>query len=147
MHLPFLTKVFKGHDILLVPILVGNLTKAKEAEYGKILAPYLDDEETLFVISTDFCHWGEDFDYMPHNEKVFGNQIWKSIEALDQQGIALIEEQNQKTFFDYCEKSGNTICGRHPIGVLLGALAANKTIETKTKFVQYSQSEKVTSAD
>ena len=142
-----LSKIFKGHDVLLVPILVGNLTRAKEIEYGKLLAPYLDDEETLFVISTDFCHWGEDFDYMPHDEKLFGNKIWKSIEALDQQGIALIEDQNQKTFFDYCEKSGNTICGRHVIGMVLAALAENNNIKTKTKFVCYSQSEKVTSCD
>lgn len=83
MHLPYLSKIFKGHDIGLVPILVGNLTKAKEQAYGKILAPYLDDNETLFVISSDFCHWGEDFDYMPHDKAAFGNQIWKSIEALD----------------------------------------------------------------
>lgn len=24
----------------------------------RILAPYLEDEENLFVISSDFCHWG-----------------------------------------------------------------------------------------
>jgi len=73
MHLPFLSKVFQGHNVNLVPILVGNLTKAKEQEYGQILAPYLDDNETLFVISSDFCHWGQDFDYMPHDKKSFGN--------------------------------------------------------------------------
>ena len=82
---------------------------------------------------------------MPHDKKQFGNHIWKSIEALDQQGMALIEQQNGKTFYDYCEQTGNTICGRHPIGVLLGALAANTNIPTQTKFVQYSQSEKVMS--
>ncbi len=60
--------------------------------------------------------------------------------------MELIAQQNGKSFFDYCEKSGNTICGRHPIGVLLGALAANKNLATETKFVNYSQSEKVMSA-
>ena len=73
MHLPFIARVFKGHTVKLVPILVGNLTKAKEKEYGKILAPFFEDKETLFIISSDFCHWGEDFDYMPHNKKEFGN--------------------------------------------------------------------------
>lgn len=24
----------------------------------RILAPYLENEENLFVISSDFCHWG-----------------------------------------------------------------------------------------
>ena len=73
MHLPFIAKVFKGHNVSLVPILVGNLTKAKEKEYGKILAPFFEDKETLFIVSSDFCHWGDDFDYMPHNQKEFGN--------------------------------------------------------------------------
>ena len=82
--------MFQGYDVGLVPILVGNLKKAKEQEYGKILAPYLNDNETLFVISSDFCHWGEDFEYMPHDKQAFGNQIWKSIEALDSQGMELI---------------------------------------------------------
>ena len=126
MHLPFIAKTFKGHNVKLVPILVGNLSKTKEKEYGKLLAPFFEDSETLFIISSDFCHWGEDFDYVPHNKKEFGNQIWKSIEALDSQAMELIEQQKGPEFYDYCEKSGNTICGRHPIGVLLAAIAAHK---------------------
>jgi len=34
-----------------------------EAAYGKILAPYLDQQENLFVISSDFCHWGSRFNF------------------------------------------------------------------------------------
>lgn len=34
-----------------------------EAKYGEILAPYLDDPSNLFVISSDFCHWGRRFSY------------------------------------------------------------------------------------
>ena len=58
-----------------------------------------------------------------------------------------IEKQSRTDFYDYCEKSGNTICGRHPIGVLLGAIEAHKKEPLETKFTHYSQSEKVTSAD
>lgn len=44
-------------DIQIVPIIVGAISTAKEAKMGQILAPYLADESTLFVISSDFCHW------------------------------------------------------------------------------------------
>jgi len=70
MHLPYLKKVF-GDKVKIVPILVGNLTKDKEQLYGKVLAKYMNDgEENLFVISSDFCHWGRSFDFMYLVEKV-----------------------------------------------------------------------------
>jgi predicted class III extradiol MEMO1 family dioxygenase len=34
-----------------------------ELEYGRILAPYLNDTVNFFVISSDFCHWGARFGY------------------------------------------------------------------------------------
>ena len=38
-------------------------TVCREAKYGRILAKYADDPKTLFIISTDFCHWGTRFNY------------------------------------------------------------------------------------
>jgi AmmeMemoRadiSam system protein B len=40
-----------------VPIMVGAIDQEQEEAYGKILAPYLERDDTLFVISSDFCHW------------------------------------------------------------------------------------------
>ena len=61
MHLPYVAKVMesrRGH-YTIVPILVGALTEEKEIFYGKLLSKYLADPDNLFVISSDFCHWGE----------------------------------------------------------------------------------------
>lgn len=44
-------------DIRIVPILVGATNQSTEERFGKLLAPYLANEETLFVVSSDFCHW------------------------------------------------------------------------------------------
>jgi AmmeMemoRadiSam system protein B len=44
-------------DIQIVPIVVGDITKEQELEYGRILAPYLAEEGTVFIASSDFCHW------------------------------------------------------------------------------------------
>lgn len=57
MHLPFIKKALGLQEFKLVPIMVGEI-EGDEENYGKLLAPYFDDENTLFVISSDFCHWG-----------------------------------------------------------------------------------------
>ena len=49
--------------------------------------------------------------------------------------MKVIEEQEAGEFYDYCVETGSTICGRHPIGVLLQALEASNSIETATNFV------------
>lgn len=50
-------KVFENQDIKIVPILVGAINQSKETVFGDLLAPYLNDSRTLFVVSSDFCHW------------------------------------------------------------------------------------------
>lgn len=35
----------------------------REAAYGRLLAKYMDDESNIFIISSDFCHWGSRFSY------------------------------------------------------------------------------------
>lgn len=61
--------------------MVGSLTVEREAAYGQLLAPYLADPSNLFVVSSDFCHWGQRFRYTYYNQQC--GQIHQSIEALD----------------------------------------------------------------
>ncbi|XP_052106327.1 protein MEMO1-like [Mytilus californianus] len=144
MQLPYIAKVMErrqGH-FTIIPVLVGSLSVDKEETYGRIFANYLADPENLFVISSDFCHWGQRFHYTYHDQSC--GQIWQSIEALDKMGMDIIESLNPAQFTDYLKQYHNTICGRYPIGVLLNAV---HTI-TKTgnghkmsfKFVKYAQS-------
>lgn len=77
MHLPFIAKVIlmscdahvirscdmqvmesKRDQFTIVPVLVGALKEGKEAVYGKLFSTYLADPQNLFVVSSDFCHWG-----------------------------------------------------------------------------------------
>lgn len=71
---------YKG-QFTIVPIMVGSLSVDSEALYGEILAPYLADPQNLFVISSDFCHWGQRFRYTYYDESC--GPIHKSIENLD----------------------------------------------------------------
>lgn len=123
---------------MIIPIMVGVLSLEREAEFGQILAPYLADPQNLFVISSDFCHWGQRFRYTHYDEAE--GPIYKSIEKLDKevlpddnnlnliiylmhflifQGMNIIEKLDPEPFAQYLRKYQNTICGRHPIGVFL----------------------------
>lgn len=122
MHAPYIKKIFGDHEFKLVPIVVGSINFDQEQEFGEILAPYFKDEENLFVISSDFCHWGSNFDYMPmSDDKKVG--IPEFIESMDKEGIEHICNQDGEKFSQYLKKTENTICGRHPIGVLLATIA------------------------
>lgn len=65
MHLPYLRQML-GDNFKVVPIIVGEVSATKAQELGQKLAKYFDDKDTVFVISSDFCHWGDNFDYQPH---------------------------------------------------------------------------------
>lgn len=65
----------------IVPILVGSLSAEREACYGRVLASYLADPQNLFVISSDFCHWGQRFRYTYYDHS--HGSIYQSIEGLD----------------------------------------------------------------
>ncbi|TPX33856.1 hypothetical protein SmJEL517_g03397 [Synchytrium microbalum] len=165
MHLPYIYKVMEGKTngpYTIVPILVGGISTAKEALYGKLLAPYLSQPGNFFVVSSDFCHWGQRFTYTYRHASV-PSPIHSSIEALDREGMTCIESLDVAKFASYLKKTRNTICGRHPIGVLINAVvtaftavtpsssssaASNKTGKKdaagpEIKFIYYAQSSKV----
>ncbi|KAJ2036376.1 hypothetical protein H4S03_003677 [Coemansia sp. S3946] len=168
MHLPFIYKIFEHQidDIKLVPILVGNLSFEREQSFGALLAEYLESEENLFVVSSDFCHWGSRFRFTWYKEsedtgavqlgKRAGPRetpIWKSIERLDYDGMRAITGLDHAGFRQYLDQTENTICGRHPIGVLLGAVShlfpecpGNTDNGPQLRFVKYAQSSKVQEA-
>ena len=49
----------KKDKFKIVPIMVGNTSTSSEKLYGELLAKYFLLPNTLFVISSDFCHWGK----------------------------------------------------------------------------------------
>lgn len=72
--------------------------------------------------------------------KAPAHPIHKSIEALDREAISVLEGRQYARFADYLKRTRNTICGRHPIGVLLAALETLGGDGQEIKFVRYEQS-------
>ena len=173
MHLPYIYKVLsKSFSKLvdfpkLVPILVGNTTPSKEREYGAILAPYLQDPTSVFIVSSDFCHWGIRFGYTYYLPQVTtgssdgfnlsassrldrGCLISESISRLDHMAMEAIESGEHSAFTQILQATGNTICGRHPIGIAmcaweyLGRDQESAKISNPFCFVRYEQSSRCT---
>lgn len=149
MQLPYIAKIMENHrdQFTIVPVLVGSLDSRAADKYGKMFAPYLNDPSCVFVISSDFCHWGRRFGYTYIDDSKL--DIYQSIEQLDRRGMNIIEEINAHKFQKYLSTCGNTICGRNPIMVLLYACEhlCQSGINLEIKFLKYAQSSAARSMD
>lgn len=201
LHLPYIHRLLQrqfpdtptAQYPPLVPIMVGSTSASAERAFGALLAPYVSDASNVFVISSDFCHWGLRFRYtyyVPHaptpgprlplssedlpkpgkslktveariepvtsghslqrRDRVHTSEpaIHESISACDIATMAAISTGSSETFLSFIEKTGNTVCGRHPIGVLMAALedlARGSTNGSggKFNFIRYERSSDV----
>ena len=147
MEMPFLKYIFDKKDFSLIPIVVGQHDYKTNAEIGRALYNLYEDPKTLFVISSDFCHWGQRFGFTYYNKNY--DQIWESTKDLDQQALDIISEMNSAKLAQYFQKTRNTICGRNPITVVLSIIEEYKKNHGDKKIsfdtVGYSQSNKAKS--
>ena len=71
--------MFGGNkNFTVVPIMVGHLTESKQKYYASIIKQVIDSR-TLLLISSDFCHWGDNFDYfyLENNLNASNNSVSK----------------------------------------------------------------------
>jgi AmmeMemoRadiSam system protein B len=172
MHLPYIYKMLSLHfkseaeHPPLIPILVGATDPKAEKAYGEIIAPYLADPTSVFIVSSDFCHWGLRFEYtyylpastttstggysLKRKDRAPTNPpIYESIARLDKMAFDAIEGGKHDDFVGNIEETENTVCGRHPIGVVMAAIeklreqGKIKGGEGRFKFVRYERNEDV----
>ncbi|KAF4343701.1 hypothetical protein FBEOM_2374 [Fusarium beomiforme] len=143
MHMPYLylrcQETFDSPDKFpkIVPVLVGRNSGNEEKVIGRALLPYLRDPENAFIISSDFCHWGDNFSYLPYSPtnspsdltylvkedpKPDGPPIHETIRVIDEAAMDAVESGNHDAFLNSLRQTRNTVCGRHPIGVMMAAL-------------------------
>ncbi|KAI4753890.1 UPF0103-domain-containing protein [Aureobasidium sp. EXF-3400] len=158
MHLPYIYKTlsrsFPSESAFpkLVPIMVGNTNAATEKQFGQLLAPYLQDPSNAFVISSDFAHWGLRFRYTyyesssgnpvdltPRSKTPTNPPIHASIKNIDFQCIDACESGSHDAWLDVLQQTGNTVCGRHPIGLVMAAMEVLDS-PARFKFVRYERS-------
>lgn len=131
IQLPFLQRVLK--DWALVPIVVGDLKREQYPQVAAEISRFLDTK-TLIVVSSDFTHYGPRFGYVP-----FRDRIPENLRKLDDGAIKKILSKDYKGFMDYYGKTGITICGFRPIGILLNLLPE----DTKAHLLNYDTSGRI----
>ncbi len=117
VELPFVQRTLG--KVPIVPILVGPRTSREQArDLARALAPLLGPD-TLVVASSDFTHHGASYGYQPFPREGLGERLVRLGRATAGRAAAV----DPLGFWEQVEVSGDTVCGRHPVEVLLQLLA------------------------
>ena len=131
--LPFFQILLK--DFQIVPILVGAPSCADSLRLAERIRN-VSDGQTLLVASSDFVHYGAEFNYLPP----VGSDVRAGVRKIDEGAIEQIRALDSEGLLAYRQTSGATICGIVPIAVVLDALPKSMRVEQ----IHYSQSAEIT---
>jgi MEMO1 family protein len=107
VQIPFLQYINKDNDFDIVCISLGNIDPEK---LGTELFDVLNNKDVTLIISSDFTHYGHNFNYVP-----FTDNIKQNLELLDNGAIKYIENFDAERFRKYLNETHITICGYVPI--------------------------------
>jgi AmmeMemoRadiSam system protein B len=105
IQLPLVQRTWPDATPPIVPLLVPRLTDTQRREAAAALAG-LADEGTLFLVSTDFTHYGAAYGYVPFTEN-----LPAALEKLDSGAILKILAADAAGLRDYGRSTGITMCG------------------------------------
>lgn len=138
VELPLLQELFPEAE--LIPGIAGFIDEKTSEMIAEALFPHWN-EDTLWVISSDFTHYGFSFQYIP-----FKADIPENLEKLDMGAVDKILDVDLHGFGNYVHRTGATICGAAPIKVLLATIrkSINAGNGISGKLVSYTTSGKLT---
>lgn len=138
MQYPFLKHIGVAK---VTPVMVGGKWSNSKVE---LLRQFITDHRAMVVISSDFCHFGPNFNYyLPYELQSQPCQLFTSIKQLDMAGFECIKSKDETKFRDYLKNTGNTICGQSSI--LLAMQLFKSDCTSKWQLLDYSQSSTATS--
>jgi len=118
IQLPFLQRT--APEAKVVPILFGAIEPRDDPAVEAILSP-LAGERTIFLISTDFTHYGWRFGYEPF-PATGADEVRARLEELDSAAFAPVLSGDAEEFRSFLDRTGDTVCGRVPLGAYLATL-------------------------
>lgn len=121
-------------DFKLVPLVAGTCSQETINKVAALLRALIDDK-TLVVASSDFVHYGRNYNYVPFKE-----DIPEKIKELDMGAYKFIEDLDCNGFMEYKRKTGATICGYVPVAILLSMLEK----PAEAKLINYTTSGRLT---
>ena len=137
VELPFIQTLFPKTPVM--PFVCGQIDSSSASDIAETLLPFWNSE-TLWVISSDFTHYGHQFNYVPFTENVP-----EKLKELDSGAIDKILDFDLDAFEKYLQETGATICGRNPIMVMLATAQLAKDKDSlKAKLIDYTTSGELT---
>ncbi|HDL77880.1 MAG TPA: AmmeMemoRadiSam system protein B, partial [Lentisphaerae bacterium] len=103
-------------DFALVPIVVGQLDLVNVRQVAEVMRPLVDND-TLLIASSDFTHYGPNYGYVP-----FRDQVPERLKELARNAFRAISTMQPAALLEHVARTGDTICGRYAIGILLALL-------------------------
>lgn len=102
-------------EVPVVPLYAGEMSGESRETAARALAA-IAGEGTVFLVSSDFTHYGPDFGYRP-----FATDKWTAerLEALDTSVIEAAGSLDPDLFLEQLGETGATVCGYSPIALWL----------------------------
>ncbi|MBD3203110.1 AmmeMemoRadiSam system protein B, partial [Candidatus Woesearchaeota archaeon] len=125
VQLPFLQ--FANKD-LIKEIRIVAVSVGRDVDFNKLgsdLTSLLNKKDVIYIVSTDFTHYGPNYGYVP-----FTSDIPERLNKLDKEAIDLIKNLEIEKFREFLNKTHITICGYYPTLLLMKILSES---EIKTK--------------
>lgn len=135
VELPMIQEFFP--DMPVVPLITGQFGAEQAEKIAGRIAGVIP-EDYLMVISSDFTHYGRDFNYLP-----FTGNVRENLKKLDLEGAEKIASGNVEDFQRFLDRTGATICGA--AGIMLAMAVINKNYrKTCGRIICYTNSGELT---
>ncbi len=143
IQLPFLQRIYgkmlEG-DTGIIPIVAGEVNNDEAPAIAEAIVKSIKNRKRpLFIISSDFTHYGPRFGYQPFKSGNAGT-LKNRLKELDMGAVDKILKNDFKGFCDYMDKTEATICGRNPIKIALSLPVEN----FKADLISYDTSGNIT---
>lgn len=117
-QLPWLRRALPGTKV--IPLYAGHLDSAALATVARRLADRVRGGD-LLIASSDFTHHGPAYGYTPFRET--GEALRARLAQRAEEAFETIGSLDAAAFDRYLAETGDTICGRDPIRLLMATLA------------------------
>jgi AmmeMemoRadiSam system protein B/AmmeMemoRadiSam system protein A len=117
-QLPFLQRSVP--DALLIPLYVGTLDSRELQVASRKLAARVREGDVI-VASSDFTHYGESYGYVPFAKDA---KLAERLRSRAKDSFERIGSLDVPFLDAFLRDTGDTICGRDPIRLLMATLAA-----------------------
>jgi MEMO1 family protein len=138
IQFPFLQKTIQ--DFKIIPLIIGQINETNINLITKSIEKIID-KNTLIVISSDFIHYGKDYNYTP-----FERDVLDFIRFVDSAALEAIGKQSYKMFNKTLKNSGATICGQNCIKIALKLLENKIFGNVESRLTCYYTSAQLTQA-